>query len=87
MALTGDEAGKGPVDPPSDDNHWEDVGEGTLEHFHGHTGVTHGIKGIAGRPLLTFEVARVSVIKEVLPHEKGLGTGEGVWKTDGMEDS
>ena len=39
LPLTGDEAREGPVDPASDGDHGEDVGERPLHHVKGSVGV------------------------------------------------
>ncbi len=72
MYLSRDESGEVPVDPSSDDDHGQDVGEVALEHVGHHAGVGHGVGRARGGRLLLLEHARLLVVEEVAAHEERL---------------
>ena len=75
LVHTGEEAREGPVDPASDDDHGQHVGEVPLHHVRHHRRVRHRVPH--GRlPLLRVrEVTAVLIVEEILPHQIRL------WKT------
>ena len=69
MVRTCEEAGEGPVDPASYDDHGQHVSEVPLHHVRHHRWVRHGVPH--GRlPLLSVrEVTAVLIVEEILPHQ------------------
>lgn len=68
----GDEAGKVPVDPASDHDHGQDIGQVALEHIGHHGRIGHGIGlGRVSRELIP-ENALVLVVQVMSSHEKRL---------------
>ena len=43
--LGGDEAAEMPVDPATYDDHWQDVGQVSLQHVGHHRRVSHRVRG------------------------------------------
>jgi len=69
--LGGEKAGKGVIDPASDDDHGQDVGHVSLNHVGHHGRVRHGIFHLR-LPLVHFEVAFFLVVEEELAPQKRL---------------
>ena len=73
----GDEAGKVPIDPSSDDDHGQNVGQIALQHVRHHVGVGHRVGRGRRLVLLGLEnadlaVTGIFVVEVMLSHEEGL---------------
>ena len=69
--LTGDEAGESPVDPPTDDDHRQHVGDISFEHVTHRIWICHGIGRRSLFPF-RFEVALLLVVEEVSSCQESL---------------
>ena len=69
VLRTGEEAREGPVDPASDDDHGQHVGEVPLHHVCHHRRVRHGVPHGRLSLLRVREVTAVLIVEEILPHQ------------------